>query len=111
MTTPVIIDDKYVSVNAVSFGAHFVSWIKKNCTHKYVLKNITCIWQAKWIKFFKSMNRYVSVQTWHHHITERFELKRSAIPILAVSFVLMNALYQGQNYTGQWRWKISLQRA
>jgi hypothetical protein len=25
MTTPVIIDDKYVSVNAVSFGAHFVS--------------------------------------------------------------------------------------
>jgi len=88
MTTPVIIDDKCVPVNPVSFGAHSVSWVKKkNCTYKYVLKNITCIWQEKWIKFFKSLKRSVSIKTWHHHITKLFELKCSAIPILAVSFV------------------------
>lgn len=28
MTTTVIIDDKFVSVNPVSFGAHFVSRVK-----------------------------------------------------------------------------------
>jgi len=42
MTTPVIIDDKCVSVNHVSFGAHFLSRVKKKlyiwiCAEKHHL--------------------------------------------------------------------------
>ena len=43
MTTTVIIDDKCISVNPVSFGAHFVSRVKKLYIQKCAAKHHLCL--------------------------------------------------------------------